>query len=49
MFYFGLSSLRGRVHHARQAEDLYFATLLPKEMITAAFGTASGLLDRARI
>ena len=49
MFYSNLGSLKSRVDHARQAEDLYFAALLPKETITEAFGKASGILDRARI
>jgi hypothetical protein len=37
------------VAHARQAGDLYFATLLPKEIISESFGEARGILDRARI
>ena len=49
MFHSDLGSLQSRVSHARQAKDLYFATLLPKETITEAFGKANGILDRARI
>ena len=49
MLYSDLGSLRSRVDHARQTEDLYFAALLPKEVIAAAFGKASGLLDGARV
>jgi len=49
MFYSDLGSLQSRVHHARQAEDLHFAALLPKETIAEAFGESSGLLDRARV
>ena len=49
MFYSDLGSLRSRVHLARQAEDLHFAALLPKETIAEAFGESSGILDRARV
>ena len=49
MVYSDLGSLKSRVDRARQAEDLYFATLLPKDVITGAFGRASGILDRARV
>jgi hypothetical protein len=49
MVYCDLGSLKSRVDRARRAEDLYFATLLPKDVITAAFGKASGILDRARV
>ena len=49
MFYSELGSLKSRVDRARQAEDLYFAVLLPKETIHSAFGDARGILDRARI
>jgi hypothetical protein len=49
VFYSDLGSLQSRVARARQAEDLYFATLLPRETINDAFGKASGILDRARV
>ena len=49
MFYSELGSRQSRVAKARQADDLYLATLLPKEIISKAFGEASGILDRARI
>lgn len=49
VFYSESGSLQQRVAHARQADDLYFATLLPKETINEAFGEARGILDRARI
>lgn len=49
MFYSDIGSLQSRVARARQAEDLYFATLLPKETINDAFGKANGILDRARV
>jgi putative transposase len=42
-------SFKSRVAHARQADDLFFAALLPKETINEAFGDARGVLDRARI
>ena len=49
MFYSEFGSLQSRVAHARQAGDLYFAALLPKETINESFGEARGILDRARI
>ncbi|MDP6558432.1 MAG: IS4 family transposase [Pirellulaceae bacterium] len=49
MFYSEFGSLQRRVAHARQADDLYFAALLPRETINESFGEARGILDRARI
>jgi hypothetical protein len=49
MFYSELGSLQSRVDKARQADDLFFANLLPRDTIRGAFGEASGILDRARI
>jgi hypothetical protein len=49
VFHSELGSLQSRVDQARQSNDLYFAALLPKEIIKEAFGEATGILDRARI
>lgn len=49
MFYSEFGSLQSRIAHARQANDLYFAALLPKETINDLFGEARGILNRARI
>ena len=49
MFHSELGSLQSRVAKAREADDLYFAALLPKETIRESFGEARGILDRARI
>jgi hypothetical protein len=43
------SSFRRRIETARQTGDLYFASLLDRQTIAAAFGEASGILDSARI
>lgn len=44
-----LRSFRRRLMIARQSGDLYFASLLDRQTIVAAFGDASGILDSARI
>ncbi len=44
MFHSESGSLESRVAHARQAGDLYFAALLPKETINEAFGGVGGLV-----
>ena len=44
-----LGSFRQRLEVARQSDDLYFASLLDRKAIAAAFGEASGILDAARI
>ena len=44
-----LGSFRQRLEVARQSNDLYFASLLDRQTIAAAFGEASGILDSARI
>jgi len=49
VFHSEFGSLESRVAHARQADDLYFAALLPKEIINESFGEARGILGRARI
>jgi hypothetical protein len=42
-------SFRSRLEEARRTGDLYFASLLSKETIQAAFGDAGKILDSARI
>lgn len=49
MFHPEFHSFRARVAQARQANDLYFASLLDRETIASIFGDASGILDSARI
>ena len=49
MFHFPFDSFRTRVKHARESGDLYFASLISKECIEAAFGDASCILNSARI
>ncbi len=49
MSYSEFSSLESRVTRARQADDLYFAAMLPRETINESFGESRGILDRARI
>lgn len=43
------TSLRSRVHYARQCGDLYFASLISKETIESVFGEATSILGSARI
>ena len=49
MCQYQLRSFRQRLQVTRQSKDLYFASLLDRQTIAAAFGEASGLLDSARI
>lgn len=42
-------SFRHRVQHARKCGDLYFASLISKEMIESIFGEATSILSSARV
>jgi putative transposase len=44
-----LDSFDSRVASARESDQLFFASLLPKESISRAFGDASAILDSRRI
>jgi hypothetical protein len=42
-------TFRSRIAAVHQSDDLYFASLLPIQLVTNVFGDASSLLDSARI
>ena len=49
MYQSELASFKHRLQNAWQSQELYFASLLDTDSIATAFGTASRILDSARI